>query len=86
MGVSEDRIRRASKKVKRLERVTFRKSEITRIITEVSTDDIETLLPEYDNLQIEEERIETNLKKEFKTSSVAEIINILRKKNHGEKN
>lgn len=86
MGVSEDRIRRASKKVKRLEWVTFRKSEITRIITEVSTDDIETLLPEYDNLQIEEDRIETNLKKEFKTNSIAEIINILIKKNYGEKN
>lgn len=81
MGVTEDRYRRASNKIKRLEYIAHRKSEITRIITEESTANIETLLPEYDNLLFEEDKIETNLKIEFRASSIAEVINILRKKN-----
>ncbi|WP_196039102.1 hypothetical protein [Bacteroides nordii] len=81
MGVTEDRYRRAARDIKRLEWITYRKGEITRIITKESTDNIETLLPEYDSLQIEEGNTENNLKIEFKASSIAEIINILRKKN-----
>lgn len=83
MGVTEDRYRRASNKIKRLEYIALRKSEITRIITEESTANIETLLPEYDNLLFEEDKIETNLKIEFGASSIAEVINILKKKRHG---
>lgn len=85
MGVMEDRYRRAARDIKRLEWITCRKEEITRILTKVSTDDIETLLPEYDNLHIEEGNTENNLKKEFRASSIAEVINILKKKNHGSK-
>lgn len=83
MGVTEDRYRRGIKKIKRLEWIAYRKSEITRIITDESTDNIETLLPEYDNLLFEEDKIEINLKTEFRASSIAEVINILRKKKHG---
>lgn len=85
MGVMEDRYRRAAQKIKRLEWITYRKAEIIRILTKESTDNIETLLPEYDSLQIEESNTETNLTKEFRASSIAEVINILKKKNHGSK-
>ena len=70
MGVTEDRYRRGIKKIKRLEWIAYRKSEITRIITDESTDNIETLLPEYDNLLFEEDKIEINLKTEFRASSI----------------
>ena len=81
MGVTEDRYRRAAQDVKLLEWITYRKSEIERVLNEVSTDNIDTLLSEHAALEIRETNIEANLKAEFKASSIAEIINILRKKN-----
>lgn len=80
MGVTEDRYRRAAQDVKLLERITYRKSEIERILDEVSTDNIEALLSEHAALEIRETNIETNLKAEFRAGSIAQVINILRKK------
>lgn len=87
MGVMEDRYRRAAQKIKRLEWITYRKDEITRILRgkSISTKEFETLLSEYDSLHIEEGNEKANLKTEFRASSIAEVINILEKKNYGSK-
>ena len=80
MGVTEDRYRRAAQDVKQLERITYRKSEIERILDKVSTDNIEALLSEHAALEIRETNIEANLKAEFRAGSIAQVIYILRKK------